>query len=144
MRYRGAAGAWAWARARDGAGVLGRAVRSLDPDTIRAAIETGAAIDQPDRDGETALMIAARLGDMAMIELFLRLGAAPDKRADPPGPTALMLAANHGHRAAVERLLEAGADPRLKTEDGWDAIKAAEDIGEYEIAALLRARPGRR
>jgi uncharacterized protein len=144
LRKLAAAGAKLDARAADGAGVLGRAVRSLDPETIRAAIEAGAAIDQPDRDGETALMTAARLGEMAMIELFLRLGADPNRRADPPGATALMLAANNGHRDAVERLLAAGADPRLVTEDGWDAVKAAEDIGEDEIAALLRAHPGRR
>jgi ankyrin repeat protein len=55
-----------------------------------------------------------------------------------------MLAANNGHREAVERLLAAGADPGLVTEDGWNAVKAAEDIGEDEIANLLRAHPRRR
>jgi ankyrin repeat protein len=144
LRKLAAAGAKLDARADDGAGVLGNAVRSLDAETIRAAIETGAAVDQPDRDGKTALMIAARLGDLAMIELFLRLGADPNKRGDPPGVTALMLAANNAHREAVERLLAAGADPNAKADDGWDAVRAAEDVGEDDIAALLRARQRRR
>ncbi len=60
--------------------------------------------------GETALMFAARVGDLDSARLLVAAGAKVDD-ADAWGVSATTLAAHSGFRELVEFLLEKGADP---------------------------------
>jgi len=60
--------------------------------------------------GETALMLAARTGDVEAIRLLLDYGADAEAKDALRGTTALMWAAAQEHPAAVAALIEYGAD----------------------------------
>jgi ankyrin repeat protein len=60
--------------------------------------------------GDTALMFAARVGDLASAKLLLAAGANVNDQ-DPWGVSATVMAAHSGYRELVEFLLEKGADP---------------------------------
>lgn len=64
------------------------------------------------RDGNTALHLAAELGNVPMLELMLRHYAGGNQ-ANDAGETPLYVAAKHDHPAAVRALLKAGANPEL-------------------------------
>ena len=86
--------------------------------------------------GNTALMFAARAGDVASAKLLVAAGADVDD-ADAWGVSALALAAHAGHRDVAEWLLGAGADPNA-AEAGFAALHAAVmHRDERLVAALL-------
>jgi ankyrin repeat protein len=60
----------------------------------------------------TALLFAARSGDVASARLLMEAGADLDA-TDAAGTTATVLAAHSGYRELVELLLDGGADPDL-------------------------------
>ena len=60
--------------------------------------------------GDTALMFAARVGDLASAKLLVAAGANVND-ADAWGVSATVLAAHSGFGELVEFLLEQGADP---------------------------------
>ena len=60
--------------------------------------------------GDTALMFAARVGDLSSAKLLLAAGANVND-ADAWGISAMVLAAHAGYRELVDYLLETGADP---------------------------------
>jgi uncharacterized protein len=64
-------------------------------------------------DGYTALMRAARSGQLNTVRALLKKGAKVNAQNDI-GLTALMLASAEGHLEVVKALLAAGADPNLR------------------------------
>lgn len=86
--------------------------------------------------GETALMFAARVGDLESAKLLLAAGANPND-ADAWGVTAVTLAAHSGFTDLVLYLLDKGADPN-KSDPGFAAIhEGIMRRDERMIAALL-------
>ena len=73
--------------------------------------------------GETALMFAARVGDLASMRLLVGSGANVDDR-DAWGVSATTLAAHAGHGDVVEFLLENHADPNA-AQAGFSALHVA-------------------
>ena len=70
----------------------------------------GIALEEVTEGGSTALLFAARSGDLASARLLLSAGAdVHDTTAD--GNTALAIAAHSGHASLAVFLLERGADP---------------------------------
>lgn len=87
--------------------------------------------------GDTALLFAARSGDLASAKLLVASGANVND-ADAWGVSATVMAAHAGYGDLVEFLLERGADPNAATA-GFAAIHAAimrRDVGT--VTALLR------
>jgi ankyrin repeat protein len=80
--------------------------RSLS-DLLQALAE-GAPVDAMDREGRTALLYAAKDGDMAIASALLRAGANVNAR-DKIARTPLHLAANSYQVEAAELLLTQGA-----------------------------------
>ncbi len=86
--------------------------------------------------GETAMMFAARVGDLASAKLLVAAGANVNDK-DAWGVTATVLAAHSGYRELVNFLLERGADPNL-AEAGFTALHAAiMHRDEKMVSALL-------
>jgi ankyrin repeat protein len=73
--------------------------------------------------GETALMFAARVGDLESAKLLVAAGANVND-ADAWGVSALVLAGHSGYRDLAEFLLEKGADPNA-AKAGFTALHEA-------------------
>ena len=73
--------------------------------------------------GDTALMFAARVGDLASARLLVEAGANVNDQ-DAWGVSATVLAAHSGYSELVEFLLGKGADPNL-AKAGFTALHAA-------------------
>jgi ankyrin repeat protein len=102
------------------------AAGDLNPDVRRAA------------DDVTPLMIAAQLGDAAMVDAVLAAGADPASR-DTAGDTALIFAASHGSPDVIRLLLAAEADSAASTTTGWTPLHAAAFNGNDAAVELLLA-----
>jgi ankyrin repeat protein len=106
------------------------------------------------RGGSTALLFAARVGDVESARMLLDAGANVND-ALPDGAPALTVAAHSGQGATAMLLLERGADPNAAT-IGYAALHAAVLRGDHELvkallkhganpnAQILRGTPSRR
>ena len=88
--------------------------------------------------GDTALLFAARSGDLASARLLVTSGANVND-ADAWGVSATVLAAHSGFTALVEFLLERGADPNAAAA-GFTALHAAIMRRDTRMAGALLAR----
>jgi hypothetical protein len=117
---------------------------------------------------ESALMLAALKGELALCQLLIKKGADVNKpgwaplhyaatnghlevmnllleenayidAASPNGTTPLMMAAHYGTESAVKLLLEAGADPLLKNTQGLSALDFANRGNRTESANIISA-----
>ena len=100
------------------------------PDIDETFIEDDYAIE-----GETPLMAAASMGDLAGVQEALADGEDVLAK-DSEGTDALMYAIYSGDTAIINALLDAGAD--VNTSDDYStALGSAVEYGEYESALLL-------
>ncbi len=146
-------------------------IRALHADSSDAALTLakapGLAVDARNPVGETALMIAALKGDLAVCEallargapvdhpgwtplhyaasgsslpalrLLLAHGARVDARA-PNGRTPLMMAVLHASEEVVDTLLAAGADRAARDRNDSTAADIAEVIDKPWLLSRLR------
>jgi ankyrin repeat protein len=89
------------------------------------------------RGGSTALLFAARVGDVDSANLLLGKGADPND-ALPDGTGALILAVHSGQGAVGKLLLEKGADPN-NAAIGYTALHAAVLRGDADLVKALLA-----
>jgi uncharacterized protein len=87
--------------------------------------------------GDTALMFAARVGDLTSAKLLVAAGARV-KDADAWGVSATALAAHSGYGELVEFLLEKGADPNASAA-GFTALHEAIMRRDENMAKALLA-----
>ncbi|KAH9123274.1 hypothetical protein AeMF1_005690 [Aphanomyces euteiches] len=95
------------------AAVLGKQAINV----VRLLVECNIDVDLQDIHGRTALMIAAKNGDVEIVNLLLQQEPLVDL-IDENGESALFYAAKAGHVDVVESLLKALADLDLKNKDG--------------------------
>jgi uncharacterized protein len=86
---------------------------------------------------ETALLFAARVGDLASAKLLIAAGANVND-ADAWGVSATTLAAHSGYGGLAEYLLEKGADPNA-AEAGFTALDAAIVRRDEKLVTALLA-----
>jgi ankyrin repeat protein len=153
-----AKGAGVNARAARGQTALMWAVAQKHPDVVRELLAHGADIHARSEvwsqvmavpphalleynravphGGDTALMFAARVGDVASAKLLVAAGANVND-ADAQGVSATVLAAHAGYGELVEFLLEKGADPNAAAA-GFTALhEAIMRRDEKTVTALL-------
>ena len=92
--------------------------------------------------GWPPLVYAAYNGHLSIVDYLLGKGAEINAKAEN-GVPALFFAARFGHRAVVETLLKHGADASFVSEREESAVDWAMKAGNTDIADLLRAAGGR-
>ena len=78
--------------------------------------------------GLTALLVAARDGQLNAANAFLDAGGDVNQTSDTDHATPLILAVINGHYDLAKVLLDRGANPRLATTDGATALYAVIDV----------------
>ena len=106
-------------------------------DKVEMLIKDGVDIEVKDKDGYTALLIAAEMGNIEMVKVLLENGADVNAR-DIDKHTALIYAAYQGNLEIAEMLLKYGADVHAKDKDGWTALMFASIQQKDALVKLLK------
>jgi len=114
------------------------AVKQGDAQAIRAALKTGADVNQPEGDGATALHWAAHRDSVEIVTLLLGAGAKTQV-ANDLGITPLHLAAANGNVATLKLLLEKRANANAAAASGLTPLMEASRSGSVDAVRLLIA-----
>jgi ankyrin repeat protein len=113
------------------------AVKSGNKETVAMAIKEGFNVNTKDKDGYTALLIAAEKGDFEMAHLLVEKGADVNAK-DKDGYTALMYVAYAGNLEIAKILIKNGADVNVRDKDGWTALMFSRVGKKTDITELLK------
>lgn len=114
------------------------AINSIDIVSLNVLLAEGADIEIVDENGNTALMIASRIGNPRMVKIIL--AHSPDvNRQNAEGNSALMIASEHGQFYIAGQLVRYGADVSSKNNSGLTAADIALRNGQPQIADMLRS-----
>ena len=118
---------------RQGNTLLVQAVRRDLPELFAHLLQRRARLNVRNRNGETALSIAAYTGKIAYVQRLVEVGAEVNFYGWPP----LAYAAFNGHTAIVDYLLKHGAEIDATTENGSTALFFAARYGHSDVVKLL-------
>lgn len=117
---------------------LMEAVRRDNLELAQLLLDAGANPNVKGR-GYTALGLAAKNGNVRLVEMLLRFDAVPDQKSDD-GDTPMHAAALMGHSSVIDTLASARPDLRLFNREGLSALAVAAANGQYEaVNALVSA-----
>jgi ankyrin repeat protein len=103
---------------------------------LKLLLAKGAKVNARDRAGQTALSLAAAVGDVAALRVLLRAGAYIHIR-DRKGNGALMGAVQHHNSETIKFLLEQGINANARNKEGKTVLAYAEECEADEIVQLL-------
>lgn len=106
-------------------------------DLMPAFKNLGINIDVRDRDGNTALLIAAAEGNVETIKILKELGADVNAQRAYGSDTSLMYAAENGNIAALIELINLGANIHARNDYGGTALMNAAARGHEKIIDKL-------
>ncbi len=115
---------------------LVEAINNKHTQTAEYIITKGALVNLQDKDGDTALIVAALRGNMEILLLLKKQGADFNIQ-NKTGKTALMYGVYGKHSEIVRYLLENGANPILRDKSGLDAFMLAITIKKRDIIEPL-------
>jgi ankyrin repeat protein len=107
-------------------------VKKGDLDAVRKLED----VNEPNKEGATALLLAVRQGNSEMVKLLLARGANPD-RQDKNGDFPLLSAVMLGRRGVVPGLLTARANLNLADMEGNTPLTQAFIKQQPEIVSML-------
>ncbi|MBI5562241.1 MAG: ankyrin repeat domain-containing protein [Deltaproteobacteria bacterium] len=117
------------------------AADSRDIKQIQELMSQGINVNEPDRNGFTALHVAAGKGYPEVVAFLLEHGADVNAR-DRNRWTPLHSAAGFGHTETALVLIEHGADVRAKDFQGWTPLRVARSYNHAETADLIKKHGG--
>ncbi len=115
------------------------AIQNIDIVSLNVLLAEGADINAVDEKGNTALMLASKIGNPRMVKIILAHNPDINKQSNA-GYTALMIASEQGQTHIVEELLKHGADSTLKNVNGFTAAELAIRNGQPDTADLLKGK----
>ena len=124
-----------WTAASDPALVV--AARDGDFETVRALLAKRVNVNEPARDGSTAVLWAVHHSDLKMVRALVAAGAnvnTPNRY----GVTPLLEASRTGDTPMIAELLKAGADVKKSVHpEGETPLMAASRTGKLDAVELL-------
>lgn len=115
---------------------LVEAINNKHTQTAEYIITKGVLVNLQDKDGDTALIVAALRGNMEILPLLKKQGADFNIR-NKQGKTALMYGVYGKHSEIVCYLLENGANPILRDKNKLDALSHSIYAKKREIIESL-------
>lgn len=112
------------------------AVSNIDLISLNVLLSEGANIDTVDQNGNTPLMIAAKIGNPRIVRILLAHDPDIEKK-NSEGNTALMIAAEHGQTFVVEQLIGKGASLNVKNRKGFTPMEIARRNGHAAVVNVL-------
>ncbi|KAM0210277.1 hypothetical protein ACHAQD_010793 [Fusarium lateritium] len=104
--------------------------------TVAMLLQHGYVVNHRDRDGWSAIHLAAEEGHLEIVRLLLEAGADPNA-VSSYGTSPLHCAANGGHVSIVALLLQSGVDSLKSTCHGWTALHHAAYMGHSDVVRAL-------
>jgi uncharacterized protein len=104
---------------------------------VKLLCSLGADASSSNSFGNTALIIAAKLGDVSLLRFLLQQIGVDVNHRKTEGSTALVAAAASGSAAAVRLLIEHGADVHTVNARGHSALTGAVAGGNLKILQLF-------
>jgi len=125
--------------AGEGCTALVHAVRQKLAGTVGALVESGEAhASWADADETTALHVACRIGDEAMVSSLLSDRSAPLNKQNIHGYTPLYTAAALNHAPVLKLLLQQEKVKReVPDKQGWTPLHVSAHKGHVEVVQLL-------
>ena len=110
-------------------------------DDVRACLDAGADVNEPNRVGYTPLSLAASRGDVDVARALLEGGATVDA-TDKTGMTALAAAVmnSKGRGEMITLLLEHGADPAKPNNRGQTPLELAQRMTATDVVRYFEGR----
>ena len=105
---------------------------------IQLLLKHGAEVNAQNRFGVTAVMIAARSGNLQTVRMLLDHGADPHAHDQDTGDTALTLATRGGHTRVVKHLLDRGVS--ISSHSAVEALQTASLYRQHETLQVILAR----
>jgi len=106
-------------------------------EVIPLLVKKGGSINLRDKEGRTALHLAAYAGQASAVAALLDHKADPEIKENTGGMTALHLAVAQKHGPVVQVLLEKGADPNAEEKNGCTPLFIAEHEELEDIVGIL-------
>lgn len=110
---------------------------------IPLLVEKGAPINLRDKEGRTALHLAAYSGKVSSVATLMDQKADPEIKENAGGMTALHLAVTQKHSKTVQVLLEKGANPSPEEKNGYTPLFIAEHEELDDIVGILEKHGAR-
>lgn len=107
-----------------------------DLEEARKAITEQVDLNRKDKNGSTALMLAARGGHEELVDLLISAGALVNTKSSY-GVTALMEGVSTGKMEIVKKLIDAKAEVNAELSVGGTALCIAANFGYADIVKLL-------
>jgi len=120
---------------RQGNSLVTQSIQRDLPELFDYLLQRRARINTRNRNGESALSIAAYMGRAKYVQRLVEAGAEINFFGWPP----LSYAAYNGHTAIVEYLIKRGAEVDEKTENGSTALFFAARFGHIDTVRTLLA-----
>lgn len=122
-----------------GGNPLFEAIKANNLEQAEAAINGGEDIEVQDFDGRRAVIYAALVGSLDILELLIRRSANVNHR-DKLGNAALYYAASQGDADISEALIDGGADKDTENRQGVTPLMVAAKLGYLDVVQLLIAK----
>ena len=117
-----------------------RAARYGASVVISMLLQSGASVDGQDKQGNSALHVAAFHGHVEVMRELIAHGAAIGSPRKLDGCTPLLLSCHRGHLPAVELLLDHQVDVHFVDCMDSNALHLAAGAGHLDIVRVLIAR----
>jgi len=128
-------------RAAKSGAVLALATKTNSVAIVKLLVVAGVDVNHQDEQGETALHVAARFGNVECARALIDPASGQKANVDIPEHTfawtPLFIACVDGHLRVVDLLVEAGADLERLDLSGWTAKEHAALRGHMKIANCL-------
>lgn len=113
------------------------AISTIDYTSINILLAEGTNIDTVDQQGNTPLMLAAKIGNPRIMDIILSHNPDINKQ-NKIGSTALLVAAETGQLHLVKKLIGHGADVSVRDNNDNTAISLASRFSHNQIVEFLK------